>query len=202
MGWKGAGGIPMTPSTHLSQAPSDTRSGTNVDILRVAAMLGIILFHHLATKAPNTFVTLPGGFTPDSYYYDIVNNAAGHVQKLSIAMDFCYGHLGNGGNLTFMLVTGYFLFGRGSTFRKRVGSVVKVLLALLFHGILLTVINFAMLMVVRPRVASMPAPLFALPNWLSGENMWYLQAYGIHNDRPVLVSGLIQNSRIAVINTQ
>lgn len=156
------------------------RRNASIDILRIAAMLGIILFHHFGTKVPNAFASLPSGFAHDAYYYDVISNATGCVQKLSLIMDFCYGHFGNGCNFIFMLVTGYFLFGRSLTIRKRTKSVVKVILALVFYGVLLTIINFAMLAFIRPQVESMPTNLvFTLPNWLSGENMWYLQAYGI-----------------------
>lgn len=153
---------------------------TNIDLLRVVAMLGIILFHHFGTKIPNHFVQLPIGFTTDTYFYDLSNNAVGYVAKASLLMDFCYGHFGNGGNLIFMLVTGYFLFGRASSLRKRARTVANVLLAIIFYGVLLTLLNFMVLVYVRPHIATFPYnPIFTLPNWLSGENMWYLQAYGI-----------------------
>lgn len=152
----------------------------NYDLLRIIAMLGIIMFHHFGSRTPNRFVELSSGFTNSKYFYDFINNVPGKVSSVSLLMDFCYGHLGNGGNLVFMLLTGYFLFGRKITFPKRVRSAGKVLYAILFYGIVLTLINAALLKFAYPFDCFKGyLPLFTLPNWLSGDNMWYLQAYGI-----------------------
>lgn len=152
----------------------------NIDLLRVFAMYGIVLFHHFGVTVPNHFVELRNGFTEDSFFYDMINNIPGAVSKLSLLMDFCYGHFGNGGNFIFMLVTGYFLFGRRSTLEGRVRSVGRILYAIVFYGVVLTVINFAMLRAYHPIDGyEWFKPLFTLPNWLSGDNLWYLQAYGI-----------------------
>ena len=152
----------------------------NYDLLRIIAMLGIIMFHHFGSRTPNRFVELSSGFTNSTYFYDFINNVPGKVSSVSLLMDFCYGHLGNGGNLVFMLLTGYFLFGRKITFPKRVRSAGKVLYAILFYGIVLTLINAALLKFAYPFDCFKGyLPLFTLPNWLSGDNMWYLQAYGI-----------------------
>ena len=155
---------------------------TSFDLLRIIAMYGIIIFHHFGNKTLNHIVELSGGFSSDTYFYDFVNNMflpSGHVSKASLLMDFCYGHFGSGGNYIFMLITGYFLFERDISFHKRVHSVSRILYAILFHGIVLTLINYFLLVKYYPfsSYASF-RPLFTLPNWLSGENMWYLQAYG------------------------
>ncbi len=152
----------------------------NIDLLKVLAMLGIILFHHFATKIPNHFVELTEGFTNDSYFYDFINNIPGAVAKTSLLMDFCYGHFGNGCNLIFMTITGFFLFGREISFPDRVRKAGYVLYAILFHGIVLTLINYLLLKFFYP-FSSYPSYhlLFTLPNWFSGENLWYLQAYGL-----------------------
>ncbi len=155
---------------------------TNLDLLRIMAMYGIIVFHHFGNKTLNHIVHLSGGFSNDTYFYDFVNNthlSSGHVSIFSLLMDFCYGHFGNGGNFIFMLITGYFLFGRDISFSKRVRSAASILYALLFHGIVLTLINYFLLVRFYPFSSYKSyRPLFTLPNWLSGENMWYLQAYG------------------------
>ena len=75
----------------------------NYDLLRIIAMLGIIMFHHFGSRTPNRFVELSSGFTNSTYFYDFINNVPGKVSSVSLLMDFCYGHLGNGGNLVFML---------------------------------------------------------------------------------------------------
>ena len=155
---------------------------TNFDLLRIFAMYGIIIYHHFAKKTLNYIVELSGGFTKDSYFYDFVNNmhlARGHVSKVSLLMDFCYGHFGHGGNFIFMIITGYFLFGREISFPKRVRTVARILYAILFYGILLTLINFFVLVRFWPFSSYKTFyPIFTLPNWLSEYNMWYLQAYG------------------------
>ena len=152
----------------------------SIDILRVLAMIGIIVFHHFGPKIANSFIQLPPGFTNESSYYDIINNASGYIQKTSLISDFCYAHFGYGCNYIFMLVTGFFLFGKHSSFQKRTNTAVKVVFALVFYGIVLTLISLAMLVIVRPQIDTMPTtPLLELPNWLSGSNMWYLQAYGV-----------------------
>lgn len=139
----------------------------NIDLLKILAMLGIILFHHFGNRIPNQFVQLTEGFTAETYFYDFINNVPGGVSKVSLIMDFCYGHFGDGGNFIFMLITGYFLFGREISFPKRIRTISNVLYAIFFHGVVLTIINIIL------------SRLFTLPNWLSGENLWYLQAYGI-----------------------
>ncbi|MBQ6551747.1 MAG: acyltransferase [Lachnospiraceae bacterium] len=152
----------------------------NLDLLRILAMLGIILFHHFGNKTPNHFVELTAGFSNETYFYDFINNIPGKVSALSLVMDFCYGHFGNGGNYIFMLITGYFLYERTIIFTDRVRTAGKVLYAILFYGIILTVINFLLLKYCFPFEAYKSYhPLFNLPNWLSGENLWYLQAYCI-----------------------
>lgn len=155
---------------------------TNLDLLRVVTMYGIVIFHHFPKKTLNHIVELSGGFTKDLYFYDFVNNmhlTGGHVSKVSLLMDFCYGHFGKGGNFIFMLITGYFLFGREISFPKRVRTVARVLYAILFYGIIFTLINFFLLVKFWPFSSYKTyLPIFTLPNWLSGSNMWYLQAYG------------------------
>ena len=149
---------------------------TNFDLLRIFAMFGIIVFHHFGNQMLNGLVELTEGFTADNYFYDFVNNAnlpSGYVSKLSLVMDFCYGHFGNGGNMIFMLITGYFLFDREITFPKRVRTVARILYAILFHGAVITIFYFLL-------VFHLPGfqLIFTLPNWLSGDNLWYLQSYG------------------------
>ena len=61
----------------------------NLDLLRVAACFGIVMFHHFGSKAPNHFVTLTGGFDNGTYFYDFINNVSGSVAKTSVLMDFC-----------------------------------------------------------------------------------------------------------------
>lgn len=156
------------------------KRSASIDIVRIIAMLGIILFHHYVTKAPDAFVQLPPGFSNDWLFVDIVNNVDGYVLKSTLLMDFAVDHLGYGGNFVFMLITGYFLFGKPLPFRKRVKKGLDVVFALIFYGILLTFVSFAMLKVVWPHINNaLVTPLFTLPNWLSGKNMWYLQAYGL-----------------------
>lgn len=153
---------------------------TNFDLLRIFTMLGVILFHHFGTKMPNNFVRLTEGFSENTYFYDFINNAAsGTVSKLSLLMDFCYGHFGNGGNYIFMMITGYFLFGRKISFPKRIRTVGNILFALLYYGIILTVINFIVFCHYPFSHAPSFRPLFTLPNWLGGANLWYVQAYGV-----------------------
>lgn len=151
-----------------------------LDVLRILAMIGIIIFHHFVWRFTNSFIQLPVGFTSDSYYYDVINNASGYIQKTSLFMDFCYAHFGYGCNFVFMLITGYFLFGKPSTFSKRASTAKTIILALAFYGLILTVLYFVILQCIWPHIDPVPiTPLFTLPNWLSGDNMWYLQAYGI-----------------------
>ena len=76
---------------------------SNIDLLRLIAIFGIVMYHHYGSKVPTNFVQLPEGFTNDSYFYDLVNNFQGGVSKTSLLMDFCYWHFGTGGNLIFML---------------------------------------------------------------------------------------------------
>ena len=156
-----------------------TERKSNFDLLRILAMYGIIIFHHFGTHAVNSFVELTKGFNETSYYYDFINNIRGYVSKTSLVMDFCYGHFGNGGSFIFMLITGYFLFGREISFSKRVRSAARILYALLFYGIILLLINWFVLARFYP-ISFYPTykAVFRLPNWLSGENLWYLQAYG------------------------
>lgn len=160
-----------------------TSRKANYDLLRVLAMLGIILFHHFGNYTPNHFAALTDGFDYDHYFYDFINNTPaipGSVSKLTLLMDFCYGHFGNGGNYIFMLFTGYFLFGRDVSIPKRLQKAGKVLYAIFFYGIILTLVHFAAMKLFFP-FSCYPSyrPLFTLPNWLSGENLWYLQAYGL-----------------------
>ena len=156
-----------------------TKRKSNLDLLRIVTMFGIIIFHHFGTRTLNHFVELTNGFTEKSYFYDFINNSRGYVSKLSLVMDFCYGHFGNGGNLIFMLITGYFLFGREISFSKRVRTAARILYALFFYGILLMLIHWFILARFYPiSDYSSYNTIFKLPNWLSGENLWYLQAYG------------------------
>ena len=157
-----------------------SKRNANYDLLKILAMFGIILFHHFGNKIPNNFVELTDGFTTNSYFYDFINNIPGGVSKVSLLMDFCYCHFGNGGNYIFMLVTGYFLFGREISFPKRVHKVAGVLYAILFHGIVLTIIHFATMKIFYPFSSYEEfKPLFRLPNWFSEKNLWYLQVYGL-----------------------
>ena len=155
---------------------------SNFDLLRIYAMFGIIMFHHFGNRSLNYIVGLPEGFTEESYFYDFVNNAhlsSAPVSKLSLLMDFCYGHFGGGGNFIFMLITGYFLFGRDISFPKRVRTAARVLYAILFHGIIITIIHGFLLVNCYPFDSYESFEIvFNLPNWFSGSNMWYLQAYG------------------------
>ena len=152
----------------------------NLDLLRVLAMFGIVMFHHFGTRIPGLFTELPPGFDTASYFYDVVNNVPGAVAKTSLLSDFIYGHFGCGGNYVFMLVTGWFLFGREYPLPKRVRKAGSLLFALVFHGILLTLVSFAVARWFRPaRPLGDRLPVFTLPNWLSGDNRWYLQAYGV-----------------------
>ena len=159
-----------------------TKRKTGFDILRITAMLGIILFHHFGSRMPNNFVQLSEGFSETSYFYDFINNTAvtAGVSKLSLVMDFCYGHLGDGGNFIFMLITGYFLFGHKISFPKSVRTAAKIFFAILYYAAILTVIDFILVRFFYP-FSNAPSfrPIFTLPNWVGGENVWYLQAYGI-----------------------
>lgn len=155
------------------------KRNTNFDLLKILAMLGIVLFHHFGTTTPNHFVELADGFSGTTYFYDFLNNTNGHVTKISLVMDFCYSHLGEGGNFIFMIITGYFLFGRSISFPKRIRKAAGVLYAILFYGIVHTVIHIFMLKYYYPLDSdSTFRPLFSLPNWLGGETLWYLQAFG------------------------
>lgn len=166
----------------------------SLDFLRVLAILGIIMFHHFGNRTPNHFIELAEGFTNETYFYDFINNIPGRVSVISLVMDFCYGHFGNGGNLIFMLITGYFLFDRKISFSKRTQTVGKILYAIVFYGIVLTIWNIIVLRFFIP-FDCYPEyhPIFLLPNWISGENMWYLQAYGIFILAIVPVLKLFEN---------
>ncbi len=152
----------------------------NFDLLRVFAIFCIIIFHHFSKNTPTLFITLPAEYDKSThFFYDLINNIPGSVSKLSLVMDFCYGHFGNGGNLIFMMITGYFLFGREISFPKRIRIVANILYAILFHGIVRTVIDLIILYVYLPLSNETYHPIFNLPNWFSGDNMWYLQVYGL-----------------------
>ena len=130
---------------------------------------------------PAHFITLPAEYAPGTnYYYDVINNISGSVSRLALVMDFCYGHFGDGGNLIFMTITGYFLFGRKISFSRRIRTAANILYAILFHGIVLTIIYFVLLVKCFPFSSYKSyRPIFNLPNWFSGESLWYLQLYGL-----------------------
>ena len=154
---------------------------SNFDLLRVFAIFCIIIFHHFCKNTPTLFITLPAEYDESThFFYDLINNIPGSVSKLSLVMDFCYGHFGNGGNLIFMTITGYFLFGRKISFSKRVRTAANILYAILFHGIVLTIIDIIIVFVYLPLSSNVAyQPIFNFPNWFSGDNMWYLQVYGL-----------------------
>lgn len=153
---------------------------SNFELLRILSMLCIVLFHHFGNKTPNSFISLPSGFTQNSYFYDVVNNITNNFDFKSLILDFCYGHFGDGCNLIFMLITGYFLFNKNINLEKRVGSVKKILFITLYGGCVLTIINAVVVKWLVPfSGAPLYKPIFNLPNWFSGSNMWYFQAYGI-----------------------
>ena len=153
----------------------------NLDLLRIFAIFIIILFHHFSHNMPAHFITLPANYDPGTnFYYDVINNYYREVSKLALVMDFFYGHFGNGGNLIFMTITGYFLFGKKISFPRRVRTVANILYAILFHGIVLTIIYFFMMVRYFPFSSyGSYRPIFNLPNWFSGESLWYLQVYGL-----------------------
>ena len=169
------GVLPLRGVSHLKER------NYNFDLLRVFTIFCIIIFHHFCASTPALFVTLPAEFDENThFFYDLINNIPGSVSRLALIMDFCYGHFGNGGNLIFMTITGYFLFGRKITFPRRVRTVANILYAILFHGIVLTIIDIFILFVYLPLSSNKSYhPIFNLPNWFSGDNMWYLQVYGL-----------------------
>ncbi len=169
------GVLPLRGVSHLKERNS------NFDLLRVFTIFCIIIFHHFCANTPTLFVTLPAEFDENThFFYDLINNIPGSVSRLALIMDFCYGHFGNGGNLIFMTITGYFLFGRKISFPRRVRTVANILYAILFHGIVLTIIDIFILFVYLPLSSNKSYhPIFNLPNWFSGDNMWYLQVYGL-----------------------
>jgi len=42
---------------------------SNIELLRILAMLCIALFHHFGNKTPNSFISLPSGFIENRYFY-------------------------------------------------------------------------------------------------------------------------------------
>ena len=153
---------------------------SNFELLRILAILCIIVFHHFGNKTPNSFISIPSGFTKGSYYYDIVNNSTKSFSFKSLILDFCYGHFGDGCNLIFMLITGYFLFNKNVNLEKRVSSVKKILFISLFGGFVLTIINAVMVKWFVPFPgAPLYKPVFNFLSWFSGSNMWYFQVYGL-----------------------
>ena len=153
---------------------------SNYELVRIIAMLCIVIFHHFGSGAPIHFVELTDGFTVDNYFYDFINNTQTSVSRISLFTDFCYAHFGNGSNLIFMLLTGYFLFGRKIAFSKRIKTVKKIIYAIIFYGVVLTVFDFVICKLWYPFDCFPDFKLvFTLPNWISGENVWYLQAYGV-----------------------
>lgn len=153
---------------------------SNIELLRILAMFGIVIFHHFGRKTLCLFNPLPTGFEESAYFYDVINNCTSSLDFRSLVLDFCYGHFGNGGNLIFMLITGYFLFGKDVNLEKRVKQVIKILFIVVFWGCVLTIATAIVIKYFYPfgGVTSFK-PTFNLPNWLSGKNMWYLQAYCI-----------------------
>lgn len=153
---------------------------SNFELLRIFAMLGVVIFHHFGNKALCSFVELPEGFSGSSYFYDVVNNCTNSFDLRTLLLDFCYGHLGDGGNFLFMLITGYFMFGKPLNYEKNIKSVKKLLLLTAFWGCMLTLVYGVAIKCFYP-IGGVKAfkPIFQLPNWLSGSNMWYFQAYGI-----------------------
>lgn len=167
----------MISENELEKAKNVRQS--NYELLRILAMFGIVLYHHFGNKTPNGFIDLPMGFTQENYFYDIVNNTSFFDFK-TLILDFCYGHFGQGGNLIFMLITGYFLFGKELNFSKRVKSVYKILFITAFWGCLLTIITTLIVKFLYPLGgAPLFKPVFNFLSWFSSSNMWYFQAYGI-----------------------
>ncbi|MCQ2519893.1 MAG: acyltransferase [Lachnospiraceae bacterium] len=153
---------------------------SNIELLRIVAMFGIVIFHHFGTKMPNGMVALSEGFGKDSYFYDFVNNSTAGLDIKTLIFDFLFGHLGNGGNLIFMLITGYFLFGREFGIEKRVKAAKKVLCITLFWGVVLAIVYGILAGFFYP-MEGLPSykPSFNLFSWLCDTNTWYLQAYGV-----------------------
>lgn len=159
-------------------SPSVKRS--SFELLRILAMYGIIIFHHFGNKTMNCFVELPKGFSADNYFYDIVNNSTGSLELVTLVMDFCYGHFGDGGNFLFMMITGYFLFGKTLSLEKRIKPLLKTLFIVFFWGCVITVIYAVAIKFFYPFAGvTSYKPMFEFPNWFSGANMWYFQAYGV-----------------------
>ena len=153
---------------------------SNFELLRILAMFGIIIFHHFGNRVICQFAVLPNGFSIDKYFYDVINNTTKSFDFRTLLLDFCYGHFGNGGNFLFMLITGYFMFGKSLNYEKNIKSIKKILFMLLFWGFVLTAVYGIVIKVFYPiGDVSSYKPIFLLPNWLSGSNMWYFQAYGI-----------------------
>lgn len=153
---------------------------SNVELLRILAMLGIIIFHHFGKTIFCLFYSLPKGFTESSYFYDVINNSTTSLEFKSLLLDFCYSHFGDGGNLIFMLITGYFLFGKKINFEKRVKQVIKIIFIIVFWGCVLTVITGLVVKFFYPFGGITGfKPKFNFPNWISGQSMWYFQAYCI-----------------------
>ena len=99
-----------------------TKRKSNLDLLRIVTMFGIIIFHHFGTRTLNHFVELTNGFTEKSYFYDFINNSRGYVSKLSLwswipVMDI----LEMEGNLIFHADYRILLFGREISFSKEYG---------------------------------------------------------------------------------
>lgn len=157
-----------------------TERNANHDYLKIVAMYGIVLFHHFGQKIPNHFVQLKEGFTLDSYFYDFINNTSQGVSKVSLIMDFCYGHFGNGNNFIFMLITGYYMFGRDISNYQMTKKVAKILYAILYFGIVLSITNYVILKMFYPfsNCEDFTFTFFYLPKWLCDDNLWYIRAYG------------------------
>lgn len=153
---------------------------SNFELLRIIAMFGIVLFHHFGNRTPNSFIVLQEGFKIDNYFYDIINNTTSQLSFRTLLLDYCYGHFGNGGNLIFMLLTGYFLYGKKLSLEKRVKSATEIIFLIMYGAIIMTVINAVSVKFYYP-FAGCPSfkPTFDFPNWVSGSNLWYFQAYGV-----------------------
>lgn len=153
---------------------------SGMELLRIIAMLGIILFHHFGNRAPNAFVSLPESFTAESYFYDFVNNSTAALEPKTLILDFLYGHVGDGSVLLFMMITGYFLYGREMGLAKRAEAAKKILLITAYWGVALAVITGLLVHYFYPFSADPTCkPVFNLFTWFSGPNMWYFQAYGV-----------------------
>lgn len=146
----------------------DKKRSSNFELLRIVAMLGIVMFHHFGVKYPNYFVELTGGFTLEDYFYDFITNTGAKVSILSVLLDFCYAHFGEGGNLIFMLLTGYYIFDKEYSFSRRINKAKDIFLTIVFYGFIFLFYYFAFF-----------KTIFTLPQWLCGDNLWYLQCYGV-----------------------